>query len=648
MASAGDRLQIVIGAKDELSAKLRETKKEIRDLGRAANDMQRRYENGEQGVQGEIEQTRQHLDRLRLKHQDLERQQKENNAEYKRLMTSGKTAAMNLTRSFDAVQRHLGITDGKANWLRRSLERLDNGAYAFRTKWSIALAAVQARMTRLRQSAAFQALVSMGRTGFMIAGAALVGGAAMGLTTKATLENQLLSLEQLLDSKKKAIETQNWIVEQAAKTPFSLTDLSGATQKLLGFGFELDDVKEKLLVIGDVAAGTNTGAEGIDAITRAMGQMQAKQKITGEEMMQLTEAGIPAWKILAKEMGMSTKELMEMASSQGGGAMLFDQGGLDKLFGGLDKQYGGLMTKQARTLGGRWSTFTDTLRTELSKLFDGKSGKGIRMLLKWAAEEMPKAFKAMKPYIRDFSKTIERNWPQIQSVLKGIGWVFKNVLWRWLTLSYKAVGFLLKWIFKLVRWIVDDAAPAIGRFFTRLGEWFGNLWQGVKDIGGKIKDWFGGVFDGIAGAFDRWSDAIRNVINTVIGWINKIPGVNIDLITDPDALAPGRWMGGPVLAGHPYTVGEIGPELFVPNVGSPRMVGTNGPEVRDFHTSGTIIPTQMVGAYVAATTAENARTATNVPPGVQIGELHVHDRFDAQRELQSLLARERRIAAERS
>ena len=647
MASAGDRLQIVIGAKDELSAKLRETKKEIRDLGRAANDMQRRYENGEQGVQGEIEQTRQHLDRLRLKHQDLERQQKENNAEYKRLMTSGKVAAMNLTRSFDAVQRHLGITDGKANWLRRSLERLDNGAYAFRTKWSIALAAVQARMTRLRESAAFQALVSMGRTGFMIAGAALAGGAAMGLTTKATLENQLLSLEQLLGSKKKAVETQNWIVEQAAKTPFSLTDLSGATQKLLGFGFELDDVKEKLLVIGDVAAGTGTGAEGIDAITRAMGQMQAKQKITGEEMMQLTEAGIPAWKILAKEMGMSTKELMEMASSQGGGALLFDQGGLDKLFGGLDKQYGGLMKKQARTLGGRWSTFTDTLRTELSKLFDGKSGKGIKMLLKWAAEEMPKAFKAMKPYIRDFSKMIERNWPQIQSVLKGIGNAYRFVAGLIKGVIIVA-GKLFKVLAGIIRWAVDDAAPAIGRFFTGIGEWFSNLWQSIKDIGGKIGDWFTGVFDGIANAFDTWSDAIRNVINTVIGWINKIPGVNIDLITDPGDLAPGRWMGGPVLAGHPYTVGEIGPELFVPNVGSPRMVGTNGPEVRDFHTSGTIIPTQMVGTYVAATTAENARTATNAPSGVQIGELHVHDRFDAQRELQALLARERRIAAERS
>jgi len=39
MATAGDRLQIVIGAKDELSAQLRETRKEMTRLGRAANDM---------------------------------------------------------------------------------------------------------------------------------------------------------------------------------------------------------------------------------------------------------------------------------------------------------------------------------------------------------------------------------------------------------------------------------------------------------------------------------------------------------------------------------------------------------------------------------------------------------------------------------
>lgn len=634
MASAGDRLQIVIGAKDELSAQLRQTKKELRDLGRAANDMQKRMEAGEQGVQGELEQTRLKMDRLRLKHQDLEQQQKQNTAEYKKLMTAGSTAAMRLTRSFDAVSTKLGLTDTKANGLRRSLERLDNSAYAFRAKWNAALTSVRNRMTALHSSSAFQSLMGFARGGLAAVGLIGAAGATMGLTTKAQLENQAIALEQLLGSKKKAAETQKWIMDQAAATPFSLTDLSGATQKLLGFGFELDDVKEKLLVIGDVAAGTGTGAEGIDQITRALGQMQAKQKITGEEMMQLTEAGIPAWKLLADQLGMTTSELMDMTAAQGGGKAVFDMGGLDKLFKGMDKQYGGVMEKQARTLGGRWSTFTDTLKTELGKLFGGKTGKGLKDLLKWAAEEMPKAFKKLRPYIRDFVATIRRNGPAIQNVFKVLGWIIQNILWRWVKASYWLVKQLFRGIAGAWHWIRDSLWPGLKKF-----------WHWLEDGVGKIKDWFGSILENIGGAFNSWAEGIRNVINTVIGWLNKIPGVNIDIITDiPDGAL---WTGGPVAAGSSYLVGEIGPELFVPNVGTPQMIGAGGPEVRDFHTSGVVIPSAMVGAYMAAQSAGSAAPAA-AAAGVQIGELHVHDKFDARREFDALLARQRRIAAERS
>ena len=272
--------------------------------------MQRRYENGEQGVQGEIEQTRQHiqLDRLRLKHQDLERQQKENNAEYKRLMTSGKVAAMNLTRSFDAVQRHLGITDGKANWLRAAASNdWTTAPYAFRTKWSIALAAVQARMTRLRESAAFQALVSMGRTGFMIAGAALAGQVLRWVSPQRRrwrINSIAGTTARVEEEGRRDAELDRRAGRQDAVQPDRPVRRDA---EVAGLRVRVGRRQEKLLVIGDVAAGFRHGRGGIDAITRAMGQMQAKQKITGEEMMQLTEAGIPAWKILAKEMGMSPK-----------------------------------------------------------------------------------------------------------------------------------------------------------------------------------------------------------------------------------------------------------------------------------------------------------------------------------------------------
>lgn len=631
MAMAGDRLQIVLAAKDEISAQIKQTKSDLTSLGRTANEMQRRIESGEQGLQGEYERTRRELENNRRKLIELGREQADVNREMRNMTSSGRVASMNLSRSFDTVTRKLGVSNTATDRLRNSLERLDNGAYAFRQKWTMALASVERRMKTLTASQGFMTLMSMAKGGAAAVGLVGAAGATMGLTTRAQIENQQIALEQLLGTKKKAAETMRWIMQAANETPFGMTEITAATQKLLGFGFGLEETKRNVMTIGNAAAGTGTGAEGIDQITRALGQMQAKQKITGEEMMQLTEAGIPAWKLLAKQMGMSTSELMEMASSQGGGAALFAQGGLDKLFTGLDKQYGGVMEKQSRTLGGRWSTFTDTLRFELSKLFDGKTGKGLKDLLKWAAEEMPKAFRQLRPVIRDFTAMLRRNGPAIMGVFKAIVWVVKNVLWRWITLTYKAVGALVSFL-----------STAIGKVV----EWAKTAWDAIKTAGSRVKEWFGNILDGIGTAFDRWSDIVRNVINTVIGWLNKIPGVNIDLITDPSALVPGRWMGGDVIAGQRYMVGEIGPELFVGRDGV-QMIGENGPEVRSFPTAGIVIPNHLLGA-VAATPQVTVNVPQQSGGDIHIGSMVAADPREAVREVERMQARQRRLARERS
>ena len=44
----------------------------------------------------------------------------------------------------------------------------------------------------------------------------------------------------------------------------------------------------------------------------ALGEMQAKGKAASQEMMQLTEAGIPAWEMLAEAIGVGIPEAMKM------------------------------------------------------------------------------------------------------------------------------------------------------------------------------------------------------------------------------------------------------------------------------------------------------------------------------------------------
>jgi tape measure domain-containing protein len=75
---------------------------------------------------------------------------------------------------------------------------------------------------------------------------------------------------------------------------------------MLAMGFSAKEVMPTLTAIGDASSGLGLGAEGLDRITRALGQMRAKGKVSAEEMLQLTEAGVPAWAILSKAIGKST------------------------------------------------------------------------------------------------------------------------------------------------------------------------------------------------------------------------------------------------------------------------------------------------------------------------------------------------------
>jgi tape measure domain-containing protein len=48
-----------------------------------------------------------------------------------------------------------------------------------------------------------------------------------------------------------------------------------------------------MTAIGDAVAGVGGGADAIDRVSLAIGQMQAKGRVQSEELLQLAEAGVP-------------------------------------------------------------------------------------------------------------------------------------------------------------------------------------------------------------------------------------------------------------------------------------------------------------------------------------------------------------------
>lgn len=148
----------------------------------------------------------------------------------------------------------------------------------------------------------------------------------------------------------------------AASTPFEFNDLTEASRKLQAFGFSAENVIPMMTDIGDAVAAMGGNAAMIDRVTLALGQMSAKGKIQAGEMLQLTEAGIPAWRYLADAMGLSTAEVMKLSEK---GLIPADKA-IQDILAGMRQDFGGMMAEQANTAAGAMSNLSDAIDRTLT------------------------------------------------------------------------------------------------------------------------------------------------------------------------------------------------------------------------------------------------------------------------------------------
>lgn len=223
-------------------------------------------------------------------------------------------------------------------------------------------------------------------------GAASVAGVALktGISFNVLEENAQLAFQtmiagsrtagdyvgQLVDPASTAASLLAQVKTLATQQPFKLTDLIPATQRLLAFGFAAKDIPGVLKDISDTVAGLGGSPELLERVSTAFGQMLTKGKVSGEEMLQLAEAGIPAWQMLAQNVGMLGPRFAKMQEAISSGALPLDkailqlqklgeQGKLPAAAAiaairkGMAQTFGGLGEKQAKTTAGAFSNLID-------------------------------------------------------------------------------------------------------------------------------------------------------------------------------------------------------------------------------------------------------------------------------------------------
>lgn len=198
-------------------------------------------------------------------------------------------------------------------------------------------------------------------------------GATIGIATLAkgifdagtNMEGLNISLKTMLGSKNEADKLVKQMVDFAATTPFSQSEVQTAGKQLLAYGIEAKNIIPTMRQLGDVAAGLN---QPIGEIAYLYGTIKTQGKAMTVDIRQFANRGIPIYEELAKVTGKSGQALQKYIED---GKIGFPQ--IQKAFenmSGAGGKFAGLTSELAKSTGGQWSNTKDQIEQLAVTIFN--------------------------------------------------------------------------------------------------------------------------------------------------------------------------------------------------------------------------------------------------------------------------------------
>ena len=221
-------------------------------------------------------------------------------------------------------------------------------------------------------------------------GKAFIGSMKDGIEYNAQMESYTASFTTMLGDQAKAQKLVTDLKKEAAATPFGMQDLAEATQTLMSFGMSAEDSQKYMKQLGDISQGDS---EKFKSLTLAFAQMSSTGKLTGQDLLQMINAGFNPLEEISRKTGKSIGELKdEMAKGAISADMVADAFASATAEGG---RFYGAMETQSKTLSGQMSTLEDNVASLKGQLAEGLSamlsGTVLPMVNGWI-EELSAAF----------------------------------------------------------------------------------------------------------------------------------------------------------------------------------------------------------------------------------------------------------------
>ena len=336
----------------------------------------------------------------------------------------------------------------------------------------------------------------------------------------------------------------------AKATPFKSSQVIQQTQRMLAMGWDAESIIDDMRTIGDAAASTGKGEQGLQQIVTALAQIKTKGKLSTEELNQLAEAGISAKRYIAEGLGYGSgdKGIAKMTKALEGGKIASDKA-LGALLAGM-KEYQGMMDATANeTVEGLWSQIEDTFEINIFRRW----GQGLQDGAKVAFGSLVSLIDDADAALDEFGDTIYEvgqnisSWAaeKLEKSVKRItditgSYEFQNAnLGKKISMLWKGVI-----VDPLREWWEGGGREKTTETAGKIGKWLGETLTkgllaifGMTDIlkdggldasgGASVAQSFAqGFVDGfdVSAITDKLVDAIRNVWNALPWWAKILVG----------------------------------------------------------------------------------------------------------------------------
>lgn len=208
---------------------------------------------------------------------------------------------------------------------------------------------------------------SMKKIGAAVAGAFAVSQLKDFAFQVAKVRGEFQQLEiafsTMLQSKSKADDLMNQLIQTATTTPFNMSDIANSAKQLLAYGVEADKVNETLIRLGDIAAGLSIP---INDLAFLYGTTMVQGRMYTQDLNQFLGRGIPLTAELAKQFGVSQNKVKSLVEE---GKVGFPE--VEKAIISLTSEgskFGGLMEKQSQSIAGQMANIEDAIEQMFNEL----------------------------------------------------------------------------------------------------------------------------------------------------------------------------------------------------------------------------------------------------------------------------------------